>query len=129
MTLIQEGKKGPYINEQDWKFTKTSLRQCIATHFINESEKEEILNYLQATEEADLSIRGLMAGSQSVTSSVLSLLQEANVQRNFKEHWQGASNINPDHPPVRPGEEGAFAFNNQKRRKASDFMKKSDIGK
>ena len=25
--------------------------------------------------------------------------------------------------------EGAFAFNNQKRRKASDFMKKSDIGK
>ena len=71
-----------------------------------------------------------MAGSQSVTSFVLSLLQAANVQRDFKKHWQGASNINPAHPPIKPGQEGAFAFNNQKRRrKASDFTKKSDIGK
>ena len=130
MKLIQGGKKEPAINEQDWKFIKTSLRQCIATKFITESEKEEILNYLQTTEEADLTVRGLMAGSQSVTSFVLSLLQAANVQRDFKKHWQGASNINPDHPPIKPGQEGAFAFNNQKRRrKAADFTKKSDIGK
>ena len=46
-----------------------SLRQCIATKkFITESEKEAILNYLETTEEADLTVRGLMAGSQSVTS-------------------------------------------------------------
>ena len=123
MKLIQGGKKDPNINEQDWKFTKTSLRQCIATHFITESEKEEILNYLQTTEEADLTVRGLMAGSQSVMSFVLSLLQAANVKRDFKKHWQGASSINPDHPH----EEGAFAFNNKKRRrKASEFKKKEN---
>ena len=127
MKLIQGGKKDPAINEQDWKFIKTSLRQCIATKFITESEKEAILNYLEITEEADLTVRGLMAGSQSVTSFVLSLLQAANVQRDFKRQWQGASNINPDHPPLKPGEEGAFAFNNQKkRRKASDFKKKDN---
>ena len=108
MKLIQGGKKDPTINEQDWKFIKSSLRQCIATKFITESEKEAILNYLETTEEADLTVRGLMAGSQSVTSFVLSLLQGANVQRDFKNHWQGASSINPDHPH----EEGAFAFNN-----------------
>ena len=84
MKLIQGGKKDPAINEQDWKFIKTSLRQCIATKFITESEKEEILNYLETTEEVDLTVRGLMAGSQSVTSFVLSLLQAANVQRDFK---------------------------------------------
>ena len=125
MKLIQGGKKDPAINEQDWKFIKTSLRQCIATKFITESEKEAILNYLETTEEADLTVRGLMAGSQSVTSFVLSLLQAANVQRDFKRQWLGASNINPDHPPLKSGEEGAFAFNNKKRRrKASDFKKK-----
>ena len=75
MKLIQGGKKDPAINEQDWKFIKTSLRQCIATKFITESEKEATLNYLETTEEADLTVRGLMAGSQSVTSFVLSLLQ------------------------------------------------------
>ena len=123
MELIQGGKKDPAINEQDWKFIKTSLRQCIATKFITESEKEEILNYLETTEEVDLTVRGLMAGSQSVTSFVLSLLQAANVQRDFKKHWQGASSIDPDHPH----EEGAFAFNNKKRRrKASDFKKKGE---
>ena len=122
MKLIQGGKKDPAINEQDWKFIKTSLRQCIATKFITEAEKEAILNYLETTEEADLTVRGLMAGSQSVTSFVLSLLQAANVQRDFKRQWQGASNINPDHPPLKPGEEGAFAFSNKKRRrKASEF--------
>ena len=94
MKLIQGGKKDPAINEQDWKFIKTSLKQCIATKFITESEKEEILNYLETTEEADLTVRGLMAGSQSVTSFVLSLLQAANVQRDFKRQRQGASNIN-----------------------------------
>ena len=127
MKLIKGGKKDPDINAQDWNFIKTSLRQCIATKFITESEKEAILNYLETTEEADLTVRGLMAGSQSVTSFVLSLLQAANVQRDFKRQWQGASNINPDHPPLKPGEEGAFAFNNQKkRRKASDFKKKEN---
>ena len=114
MKLIQGGKKDPDINEQDWKFIKTSLRQCIATKFITESEKEAILNYLETTEEVDLIVRGLMAGSQSVTSFVLSLLQAANVQQDFKKHWQGASNINSDHPPLQAEyEEGAFAFNNK----------------
>ena len=127
MKLIQGGKKDPAINDQDWKFIKNSLKQCIATKFITESEKEEILNYLETTEEADLTVRGLMAGSQSVTSFVLSLLQAANVQRDFKRQWQGASNINPDHPPLKPGEEGSFAFNNQKkRRKDADFKEKEN---
>ena len=54
MKLIQGGKKDPAINDQDWKFIKTSLRQCIATKFITESEKEAILNYLETIEEADL---------------------------------------------------------------------------
>ena len=128
MKLIQGGKKDPAINDQDWKFIKTSLRQCIATKFITESEKEAILNYLETTEEADLTVRGLMAGSQSVTSFVLSLLQAANVQRDFKKHQQSASNINSDHPPLQAEyEEGAFAFNNKKRRrKASEFKKEEN---
>ena len=114
MKLILGGKKDTAINDQDWKFIKTSLRQCIATKFITESEKEEILNYLETTEEVNLTVRGLMAGSQSVTSFVLSLLQAANVKRDFKKHWQGASSINPDHSTLKSGEEGAFAFNNKK---------------
>ena len=127
MKLIQGGKKDPAINEQDWKFIKTSLRQCIATKFITESEREKILNYLETTEEVDLTVRGLMTGSQSVTSFVFSLLQAANVQRDFKKHWQGASSINPDHSTLKPGEEGAFAFNNKKRRrKASEFKKEEN---
>ena len=69
-----------------------------------------------------------MTGSQSVTSFVLSLLQAANVQRDFKKHWQGASNINTDHPPLQAKyEEGAFAFNNNKgRRKDSEFKKEEN---
>jgi len=127
MKLIQGGKKDPAINEQDWKFIKTSLRQWIATKFITESEKEENLNYLETTEEVDLTVRGLIAGSQSATSFVLSLLQAAKVQRDFKKHWQGASSINPDHSTLKPSEESAFAFNNKKRRrKASDLKKKGD---
>ena len=127
MKLIQGGKKDPAINDQDWKFIKTSLRQCIATKFITESEKEKILNYLETTEEVDLIVRGLMTGSQSVKSFVFSLLQVANVQRDFKKHWQGASSINPDHSTLKPGEEGAFAFNNKKRRrKASEFKKEEN---
>ena len=125
MTLIQGGKKDPAINDQDWKFIKSSLRQCIATKFITESEKEAILNYLETTEEVDLTVRGLMAGSQSVTSFVLSLLQAANVQRDFKKHWQGASSINPDHSH----EEGAFAFNNKKRGRTASEFKKEEIEK
>ena len=124
MKLIQGGKKDPAINEQDWKFVKTSLRQCIATKFITESEKEAILNYLETTEEVELTVRGLMAGSQSVTSFVLSLLQAANVQRDFKKHWQGASSINPNHSALKPGEEGAFAFKNRKRRRKASELKK-----
>ena len=84
MKLVQGGKKAPDINDQDWKFIKSSLKQCIATHFITESERKEILNFLETTEEADLSVRGLMTGSQSVTSFILSLLQAANVQRDSK---------------------------------------------
>ena len=121
MKLIQGGKKDLAINEQDWKFIKTSLRQCIATKFITEAENEAILNYLETTEEVDLTVRGLMAGSQSVTSFVLSLLQAANVQRDFKKHWQGASSINPDHPH----EEGAFN-NKKRRRKTSEFKKEEN---
>ena len=126
MKLIQGGKKDPAINNQDWKFIKTSLRQCIATKFITESEKEEILNYLETIEKVDLTVRGLMAGSQSVTSFVLSLLQAANVQRDFKKHWRAVPDR--DHPPLKPGEEeGAFAFNNKKRRrKASEFKKEEN---
>ena len=60
--------------------------------FITESEKEEILNYLQTTEEVDLTVRGLMAGSQSVTSFVLSLLQAANVQRDFRKRKMSNEN-------------------------------------
>ena len=127
MKLVKGGKKDPDINAQDWNFIKISLRQCILTYFITVSEKEEILNYLTTTKDVDLTIRGLMAGSQSLTSFVLSLLQAANVQRDFKRQWQGASNINPDHPPLKPGEEGAFAFNNKKRRrKASEFKKEEN---
>ena len=126
MKLIQGGKKDPAINDQDWKFIKTSLRQCIATKFITESEKEEILNYLETTEEVDLTVRGLMAGSQSMTSFVLSLLQAASVQRDFKKNWRVVV-PNPDHPPLKPSEEGAFAFNNKKRRrKASEFKKEEN---
>ena len=127
MKLIKGGKKDPDINAQDWNFIKTSLRQCIATHFITVSEKEAILNYLKTIKDADLTVRGVMAGSQSVTSFVLSLLQAANVQRDFKRQWQGAGTSNPNHPPLKPSEEGAFAFNNKKRRrKASDFKKKEN---
>ena len=129
MKLIQRGKKDPAINDQDWKFIKSSLRQCIVTKFITEAEKEAILNYLETTEEVDLTVRGLMTGSQSVTSFVLSLLQAANVRRDFKKHWQGASNINTDHPPLQAEyEEGAFAFNNKKRRrrKDSEFRKEEN---
>ena len=55
-----------------------------------------------------------MAGSQSVTSFVLSLLQAANVQRDFKKHWRVIV-PNPDYPPLKPDEEeGAFAFKNKK---------------
>ena len=127
MKLIQGGKKDPAINEQDWKFIKTSLRQCIAMQFISESEKEEILNYLETTEEVDLTVRGLMAGSQSVTSFVLSLLQATNVKRDLKRQWQGAKSTNPDHPALKPGDEGALAFKNQKiRREVSDFTKEGD---
>ena len=122
MKLVKGGKKDPDINAQDWNFIKISLRQCILTYFITVSEKEEILNYLTTTKDVDLTIRGLMAGSQSVTSFVLSLLQAANVQRDFKKHWQGASSINPDHPH----EEGAFAFNNKKRRRKTSEFKKEE---
>ena len=95
--------------------------------FSKNSEKEEILNYLETTEEVDLTVRGLMARSQSVTSFVLSLLQAANVQRDFKKHWQGASNINSDHPPLQAEyEEGAFAFNNKKRRRKASELKKEE---
>ena len=103
----------------------------MATGFITESEKDMILNYLETTKEGDLTVLGLMAGARSITGFVLSLLQAANVQRDFKREWHGASNINPDHSTLRPDEEGAFAFNNQKRRmirrrKASEYREKAN---
>ena len=122
MKLIQGGKKDPDINGQDWNFIKSSLKHCIATHFISEAEKKEILNYLETTEEADSTVRGLMAGSQSVTSFVLSLLQAANVRRDFKK--QCPTMLSLDHPPLKPGEEGKYAFNNQKKRREKSVSTK-----
>jgi hypothetical protein len=52
--------------------------------FITESEKKDILNFLETTAEAELTVRGLMTGSQSVTSFILSLLQAAHAQRDSK---------------------------------------------
>jgi hypothetical protein len=71
-------------NDQDWRFVKKSLKQCIAMRFITESEKKDILNFLETTAEAELTVRGLMTGSQSVTSFILSLLQAAHAQRDSK---------------------------------------------
>ena len=71
-------------NDEDWKFINSSLEQCIAEHFITESEKKEILNFLETAEEANSTVRGLMTASQSVTSFILSLLQEAHAQRDSK---------------------------------------------
>ena len=71
-------------NDEDWKFINSSLEQCIAAHFIAEFEKKEILNFLETAVEANLTVRGLMTASQSVTSFILSLLQEAHVQRDSK---------------------------------------------
>ena len=71
-------------NDEDWKFIKNSLKQSIAMRFITESEKKEILNFLETTEKADLTVRGLMIGSQSVTSVILSLLQAAHAKRDSK---------------------------------------------
>tara|TARA_B100000945_G_scaffold296286_1_gene274434 strand:- start:456 stop:578 length:123 start_codon:yes stop_codon:yes gene_type:complete len=36
---------------------------------------------------------------------------------------------NPDHPPLKPGEEGAFAFNNKKRRRKASDSKKEETEK
>ena len=81
---MQRTKANFDIDDQDRKFIKNSLKQCVAMRFITESEKKEILNYLETTEEADLTVRGLMTGSQSVTSFILSLLQAAHAQRDSK---------------------------------------------
>ena len=71
-------------SDEDWKFIKNSLKKSIAMRFITESEKKEILNFLETTEKADLTVRGLMIGSQSVTSFILSLLQAAHAKRDSK---------------------------------------------
>ena len=81
---MQSIKDSCDIDDQDRKFIKSSLEQCIAMRFITESEKKEILNFLETTEEADLTVRGLMTGSQSVTSFILSMLQAAHEQRDSK---------------------------------------------
>ena len=54
MKLIQGGKKDPAINEQDWKFIKTSLRQCIATKFIT----DQLRVFLSGTDSIPKSLDG-----------------------------------------------------------------------
>ena len=54
--------------------------------------------------------------------------KEPVVEKDHSKHWQSANNINTDHPPLQAEyEEGAFAFNNKKRRrKASEFKKEEN---
>lgn len=52
--------------------------------------------------------------------------KEPVVEKDHSNHWRVVV-PNPDHPPLKPGEEGAFAFNNKKgRRKASEFKKEEN---
>ena len=63
---------------------RTVLSSALPCVSLLNLKKKEILNYLETTEEADLIVRGLMTGSQSVTSFILSLLQAAHVKRDSK---------------------------------------------
>ena len=77
MKLIRGGKRTASINEQDWKFVKQGLNQCLASGFITEAERSRIMEYLEANERVEVTVSSLMAGSRSVNSFILSLLQAA----------------------------------------------------
>jgi len=69
------------INSHDWQFIKNSLSQCIASHFISQQEKDQILDFLKTIENPGSKVLGLIAGSRSTNSLILSLLQGSNMQR------------------------------------------------
>ena len=77
MKLIRGGKRTASINEQDWKFVQQGLNQCLASGFITEAERSRIMEYLEANERVEVAVSSLMAGSRSVNSFILSLLQAA----------------------------------------------------
>ena len=77
MKLIRGGKRTASISELDWKFVKQGLNQCLASGFITEAERSRIMEYLEANERVEVTVSSLMAGSRSVNSFILSLLQAA----------------------------------------------------
>ena len=77
MKLIRGGKRTASINEQDWKFVQQGLNQCLASGFITEAERSRIMEYLEANERVEVAVNSMMAGSRSVNSFILSLLQAA----------------------------------------------------
>ena len=77
MKLMTGRKRTASINEQDWRFIKDGLNQCLATGFITEAERSRIMEYLQTNERVEVAVTSLMMGSRSVTSFILSLLQAA----------------------------------------------------
>ena len=79
--MITASKSEQPINTHDWQFIKNSLNQCIASQFISQKEQKQILDFLETTENLELRVRGLIAGSRSVNSFVLSLLQAADVEK------------------------------------------------
>ena len=81
MSVTKGGKDEHHINSHDWQFIKNSLNQCIASQFISQQEQKQILDFLETTENLELRVRGLIAGSRSVNSFVLSLLQAADVEK------------------------------------------------
>ena len=74
---IREGKRTACISEQDWRFIQQGLNQCLASGFITEAERSRIMEYLEANERVEVAVSSLMAGSRSVNSFILSLLQAA----------------------------------------------------
>ena len=77
MKLMRGGKRTASINEQDWRFVRHGLNQCLAAGFITEAERGRILEYLEANERVEVTVSSLMTGSQSLTSFSLSSLQAA----------------------------------------------------
>ena len=77
MKLIKGGERTASINEQDWRFVQQGLNQCLASGFITEAEKSQIMEYLETNERVEVAVRSLMTGSRSVNSFILSLLQAA----------------------------------------------------
>ena len=54
--------------------------------------------------------------------------KEPVVEKVHSNHWRVVV-PNSDHPPLSPGEEAAFAFNNNKRRRKASEFKKEEIEK